>query len=59
MSNRNSGRPSSIALLHRCAAAKRCRVFLDCVRGCGELLQTHVPVSDQKNELPNHMVIIE
>lgn len=33
--------------------------FLDCVRACGELLTTHVPVSDQKNELPNHMILIE
>lgn len=33
--------------------------FLDCVASCGELLRSHVPVSDQKNELPNHMIIIE
>lgn len=33
--------------------------FLDCVRACGELLKTHVPVSDQKNELPNHMIVLE
>jgi putative membrane protein len=33
--------------------------FLDCVAACGELLKTHVPVSDQKNELPNRMIIIE
>lgn len=32
--------------------------FLDCVRGCGELLKTHVPATAQKNELPNHMVLI-
>lgn len=32
--------------------------FLDCVSACGVLLKTHVPVSDQKNELPNHMVVL-
>jgi putative membrane protein len=32
--------------------------FLDCVNGCGELLATHVPVTDQKNELPNRLVIV-
>jgi putative membrane protein len=33
--------------------------FLDSVRACGALLKTHVPVSDQKNELPNRMIILE
>jgi putative membrane protein len=33
--------------------------FLDCVRDCGALLHTHVPATDQKNELPNHMVVLD
>lgn len=33
--------------------------FLRCVESCGELLKAHVPVSDQKNELPNHMVLLD
>ncbi len=33
--------------------------FLECVRGCGELLQRHVPATAQKNELPNHMVVLD
>lgn len=33
--------------------------FLKCVRDCGELLKTHVPATDQKNELPNHMVVLD
>ncbi|MDB6060085.1 MAG: hypothetical protein JWM78_188 [Verrucomicrobiaceae bacterium] len=40
-------------------AGKTLQGFIDCVRGCGELLKTHVPVSDQKNELPNHMVVLD
>ena len=33
--------------------------FLQCVQSCGELLQAHVPATTQKNELPNHMVVID
>jgi putative membrane protein len=32
--------------------------FLHCVRSCGELLQRHVPATSHKNELPDHMVVI-
>jgi len=32
--------------------------FLDCVNGCGDLLATQVPVTDQQNELPNRLVVI-
>ncbi len=44
------------------AAVKRgdtLRGFVDCVNACGELLKQHVPVTDQKNELPNHLVLLE
>jgi putative membrane protein len=33
--------------------------FLECVRACGDLLRTHVPATDQKNELPNRLVMID
>jgi putative membrane protein len=33
--------------------------FLRCIERCGALLHTHVPATDQKNELPNHLVLIE
>lgn len=33
--------------------------FLRCIERCGVLLQTHVPVTDQKNELPNHLIVID
>lgn len=32
--------------------------FLNCVNECGELLQQHVPATDQKNELPNHLIVL-
>lgn len=33
--------------------------FVRCIESCGLLLQAHVPVTDQKNELPNHLVLID
>lgn len=33
--------------------------FIDTIEKCGELLQKHVPATDQKNELSNRLVIIE
>lgn len=44
------------------AAVKRgetLRGFLDCINACGELLKQHVPASDQKNELPDHLVVLD
>ncbi|WP_097460855.1 TPM domain-containing protein [Mangrovitalea sediminis] len=32
--------------------------FLDCIGRTGELLKTHVPATESKNELPNHLVIL-
>ena len=33
--------------------------FVECVDSCGALLQQHVPASQEKNELPNHLVILD
>ncbi|MET1080582.1 MAG: hypothetical protein ABWY06_21430 [Pseudomonas sp.] len=33
--------------------------FLDCIAGCGELLAQHLPASHERNELPNHLVILD
>lgn len=33
--------------------------FLQCVQACGELLQQHVPATDQKNELPNRLIVLD
>jgi len=32
--------------------------FLECIDACGALLVEHVPASEQKNELPNHLVLL-
>lgn len=29
-----------------------------CLKGCGEILQQHVPATHQKNELPNHLILL-
>lgn len=33
--------------------------FLQCVQSCGELLQRHAPATEQKNELPNRMIVLD
>ena len=33
--------------------------FLSCIESCGELLKQHAPASGEKNELPNHLVILD
>lgn len=33
--------------------------FLDCIGSCGELLRQHVPATSEKNELPNHLVVLD
>jgi putative membrane protein len=32
--------------------------FIECIEGCGELLIEHIPATEQKNELPNHLILI-
>ena len=32
--------------------------FLDCIAACGKLLKEHVPATQERNELPNHLVIL-
>jgi len=32
--------------------------LLNCVNNCGELLKQYAPATEQKNELPNHLVVI-
>ena len=32
--------------------------FIECIEGCGELLIEHIPATEQKNELPNHLIVI-
>ncbi|WP_422777278.1 TPM domain-containing protein [Pseudomonas mediterranea] len=32
--------------------------FVTCIEACGELLKTHVPVTHERNELPNRLVVL-
>ena len=32
--------------------------FLGCIEATGKLLETHLPATSAKDELPNHMVVI-
>ncbi|MHA7926616.1 MAG: TPM domain-containing protein [Marinobacter sp.] len=32
--------------------------FLDCIAACGKLLKEHVPATHERNELPDHLVIL-
>lgn len=32
--------------------------FLDCIAACGALLKEHVPATHERNELPDHLVIL-
>lgn len=33
--------------------------FLGCISACGALLQQHVPATHKKDELPNHLIVLE
>jgi len=32
--------------------------FLDCIAACGTMLKEHLPATHERNELPNHLVIL-
>jgi len=32
--------------------------FLECIEACGKLLKDHLPATHERNELPNHLVIL-
>ncbi len=32
--------------------------FIHCIEQCGELLKQHVPATEEKNERPNHLVVL-
>ncbi len=35
-----------------------CQGFLDCIEACGKHLKEQVPATHERNELPNHLVIL-
>lgn len=40
------------------AAGKTHEGLVSCINGCGEILKQHVPATHQRDELPNHLVMI-
>ena len=40
--------------------AKQTRTgFIECIEACGDLLTIHVPATSEKNELPNHLIVLD
>lgn len=37
---------------------KTCQGFVDCIQACGEHLKAHIPATHERNELPDHLVIL-
>lgn len=33
--------------------------FIDCINRCGDLLKDYAPVTEDKSELPNHLVVLD
>jgi putative membrane protein len=33
--------------------------FVDCIKSCGEILQKNAPATQAKNELPNHLIVLD
>ena len=46
------------AFITRVKAGRVAEGFQECVAACGDKLATHVPATEQKNELPNHLIIL-
>lgn len=46
------------ALIARIRGGETAAGYIECVSACGELLKKHVPVTSQKNELPNRMIVL-
>ena len=46
-------------LTQQVKAGKTLDGFLECISSCGEILQRVAPVTAQKNELPNHLIVLD
>lgn len=33
--------------------------FINCIHSCGKLLKQYAPLTEQKNELPNHLILLK
>jgi putative membrane protein len=47
------------AFIQRIKAGHVSEGFVACIDSCGALLKQHVPLSHEKNELPNHLVVLD
>ena len=47
------------AFVKKVKAGQTSQGFLNCISSCGALLKQHAPASEQKNELPNHLIVLE
>lgn len=43
----------------RVAKNETAQGFIECIESCGEELQRQIPASGEKNELPNHLIILD
>jgi putative membrane protein len=46
------------AFVEHVKAGRTLEGFVECIEACGELLATHIPATAEKNELPNHLIIL-
>lgn len=46
------------AFIARVKAGRVAEGFQECVAACGDKLATHVPATESKNELPNHLIVL-
>jgi putative membrane protein len=46
------------AFVEKVKAGNSVEGFIDCINGCCDVLAQHVPATDQKNELPNRLVMV-
>jgi putative membrane protein len=46
------------AFVGQVKAGRTIEGFIECIDACGELLVEHVPSTERKNELPNHLIVL-
>jgi putative membrane protein len=47
------------AFTHRVKAGETLEGFLECIEACGDQLKEHVPATHERNELPDHLIVLE
>jgi len=43
----------------RVRAGRTLQGFVQCIQSCGLLLREKVPATHERNELPNHLIVLE